>query len=127
MQNILITRDSKGKCRVIYISCIYDDENKRYIIKRSSGLYNGKLTEQPELIITKGKVKRTLKEQAELEYNSLIRKQLDKGYKNYTDDINDPIKVENFLPKTKSDQNGNLKPMLCKVLDRNDLNTTNKT
>lgn len=129
MKDTLISRDSKGKCRVIQISCEYNQDKNAYTIKRSSGLLNGKLIVQPEIVITKGKVKRTLEEQATLEYNSIIKKQLDKGYKRISDlgysDISefDPDKV---LPKNRTDTNNIGKPMLCKVLDINNKNLTEK-
>lgn len=128
-KDILIARDSKGKCRVVNISC---DKNKSgaYVISRSSGLFNGKLTNQPELIITKGKAKRTPEEQAILEYNSNVKKYLDKGYKK----INDlgivaltEKEIKEKLPNTNTDQNGNKKPMLCKVLDKTDKKLTEKS
>ena len=56
-----------------------------YVITRSSGLYGGKFITQPNIEITKGKVKRTITEQAELEYNSNIKSYLDKGYKKISD------------------------------------------
>ena len=56
----LVTRDSKNKIRVIYISLIEDIKDVSYTIKRSSGLLEGKLIIQPDIKITKGKVKRTV-------------------------------------------------------------------
>ena len=97
-----------------------------YVITRSSGLYGGKFITQPNIEITKGKVKRTITEQAELEYNSNIKSYLDKGYKKISDlgytsiDEFDPNKV---LPKDKTDTKGVKKPMLCKVYDASDSKT----
>ena len=97
-----------------------------YVITRSSGLYKGKFITQPNIEITKGKVKRTITEQAELEYNSNIKSYLDKGYKKISDlgytsiDEFDPDKI---LPKEKTDANGAKKPMLCKVYDAADSKT----
>ncbi len=129
MKDTLISRDSKGKCRVINISCEYDQDRNIYTIKRSSGLLNGKLIVQPEIIINKGKVKRTLEEQATLEYNSIIKKQLDKGYKRISDlgysDISE-FNPDKVLPKNRTDTNNIGKPMLCKVLDINNKNLTEK-
>lgn len=129
LKETLITRDSKNKCRVLYISCDNEQDEKIYVIKRSSGLLGGKLIEQPELVITKGKVKRTTEQQAVLQYNALIKKQLDKGYKQVStlgiDDLTEET-VNKVLPTNKTDQNGALKPMLCKVLDKNNKALTDK-
>lgn len=115
----LITRDSKGKVRVIEFTLTHYENPEYYEISRKSGLYQGKMVSQPSLKIEKGKVKRTLKEQAELEFNSLIKKAKDKGYKDIKDlgydNLNfDPDKV---LPKEKRDQNGAVKPMLAKLIE----------
>lgn len=127
MEECLICRDSKGKCRVIKIS--YEKIDNGYVIKRSSGIFNGKFINQPELYITKGKVKRTVLEQTELEYNSIIKKYLDKGYKK-TSDLGifnlTQQEIDIKLPKQNTDQAGIIKPQLCKVLDRNDSKQTNK-
>ena len=128
MKTNLVTRDSKGNIRVVYISLIEEDDGT-YKIERQSGLLDGKLIQQPTLYIKKGKVKRTVKQQAELEYNSIIKKQLDKGYK----DCNDlgitnltVSSINTVLPKTKTDNKGMMKPMLCKVLDKTDKKLTDK-
>ena len=123
-----ITRDSKSKCRVVTIWTEYIDG--KYFIHRSSGLIDGKKVISPDLKVTSGKVKRTLDEQITLEFNSLVKKYLDKGYKDIRDfDITELTveKAEEVLPKIKTDQNGNLKPMLCKVLDKTDKKLTDKT
>lgn len=120
-QDILVTRDTKNKIRKIVFTLTED--NNIYYIKRSSGLVEGKLTEQPELVIDKGKVKRTVKEQAELQYNSLIKKQLDKGYIN-SNTINGFVEKQDVLAKIMplivTNQNGIGKPMLCSVFDTTD-------
>lgn len=130
MNNTLITRDTKGKCRVIHIKCTFDETNKKYKIERSSGLFGGKFIEQPTLEITKGKVKRTTEEQAELEYNSIIKKYLDKGYKKVESlgitELTEET-IEQYLPLKNTDQKGMKKPMLCKVLDKNNKTLTEKT
>lgn len=127
MEECLICRDSKGKCRVINIS--YEKVDNGYVIKRSSGIFDGKFINQPELYITKGKVKRTVLEQTELEYNSIIKKYLDKGYKK-TSDLGifelTQQEIDNKLPKQNTDQAGVIKPQLCKVLDREDPKQTDK-
>lgn len=115
----LITRDSKEKVRVIEFNLNFHENPDYYEITRRSGLYKGKMVDQPALKIEKGKVKRTLKEQAELELNSLIKKAKDKGYKDIKDFGFDTLNFdpEKVLPKEKRDQNGAVKPMLAKLIE----------
>lgn len=124
MKKTLISRDSKGKCRVINILCEKEEDN--YIIKRSSGLFNGKMTTQPSIIITKGKVKRTIEEQSLLQFNSLVKGYLDKGYIEIEEPLTEEL-INEKLPITKTDQKGAKKPMLCKVLDKTNTKLTEKT
>lgn len=123
MVDTLIARDSKGKVRQINISC--EKEGDVFVLKRSSGLYGGKFIIQPNIIIDKGKVKRTLEEQAKLVYDSNVKSYLDKGYRRISDfgynSISD-FNPDETLPKDRTDTNGVGKPMLCKVFD-----TTKKT
>ncbi|MBQ8131734.1 MAG: hypothetical protein IJ193_04520 [Bacilli bacterium] len=78
---------------------------------------DGKQVVAPIIEIHKGKAKRTVTEQATLQYNSELKKYLDKGYKNIKD-----LGIENLtldaaekaLPNENTDQNGVLKPMLAK-------------
>ena len=127
MKDVLISRDTKGKVRVLNFNLeqTKTDSGDIYVIHRSSGLLNGKMTEQPDLEILKGKVKRTIQEQAELEYNSLIKKALDKGYKKITGSLTEE-NIKAVLPMDKTDQNNVKKPMLCKVLDKTKTTLTNK-
>jgi hypothetical protein len=88
------------------------------------------MTIQPPLTILKGKVKRTITEQVELEYNSLVKKYKDKGYKDIQDlgfsSLNtfDP---DVAFPKDVTNQDGVVKPMLCKVYDSDDKKNQDKT
>ena len=114
--NTLITRDAKNKIRVLELSMI--KVSNTYCINRKTGIMNMAMVEQPTHVISCGKAKRTLLEQAELEYNAIIRKQKDKGYKDIKDfgytDLSQ-FNPEEVLPEdNKTDQNGNKKPMLCK-------------
>lgn len=130
MKDTLISRDSKGKIRQINISCEWNEKFQIYVISRSSGLYKGEFIAQPDIEIAKGKVKRTITEQATLEYNSKIKGYLDKGYRKISDfgyNNIDDFDPEDVLPKIKVDQNGVKKPMLCKVYDANDKKTNDVT
>ena len=79
--NELVSRDSNGKVRVVYSEGKWNQKTGEFVINKKTGLLHGKLTQQPEKIISEGKAKRTPYEQGVQEYRSLIKKYLDKGYK----------------------------------------------
>lgn len=122
MNNILVTKDSKGKIRVVEISYDWDDIRRGYVIKRNTYQYGGKVTVQPEILITQGKVNRTVTEQAKLEYASHLKKYQDKGYKLLPDgsDIESMTKeeIETIIPNDKTDANGFKKHMLAKDFNK---------
>ena len=115
---VLVTRNARDKIQVAIASL--NQEGNSFLIKRSTGQYQGKMSEQPILIIEKGKAKRSVIQQAELEFNSIINKYMDKGYKklstltseNFEDLTSSELEV--LVPTLKTDQSGNLKPMLAK-------------
>lgn len=119
-ENTLISRDSKGKIRVVQMSYQWEDEHEGFVIRRFTSQYQGKVTSQPIIIITKGKVKRTVSEQAKLEYNSHLKKYQDKGYKLLNKSLDSYTKeeLEVILPTNTTDSNGNLKPMLAKDFNK---------
>ncbi len=114
----MISRGAKGKIRVLTVN--YDKHDDGYIISGESGLYKGKMTPRPNKVITEGKVKRTTLEQTELEYNALIKKQLDKGYKLLERPLNeyDEQSLQELLGDAKTDANGFKKHMLAKQIDK---------
>lgn len=118
--NQLISRDSKGKIRVVEMFYEWNEEQHGYVIHRSTGLLNGKITEQPDIVILKGKASRTLKEQVELEYNSNKKKYLDKGYRELENPLEDYSEEElnNILGDVRTGQNGVPKPQLAKQADK---------
>ena len=118
--NELICRDAKGSIRYIDISCYWSDDLHEYIIDRKTGLLGKKITQQPLIEIKRGKTNRTVTEQASLQYNSELKKYLDKGYKDIKDLGIENLTLEsaeNVLPINNTDQKGILKPQLCKVFD----------
>lgn len=119
-ENTLISRDSKGKIRVVEISYQWEDDYNGFVIRRHTYQYGGKITDQPEIVITKGKAKRTVTEQARLEYNSHIKKYQDKGYKLLEKDINTYSleDLNKILPEFTTDANGFQKHMLAKQADK---------
>lgn len=118
--NQLISRDSKGKIRVVEMSYEWSEEQHGYVIHRSTGLLTGKMVEQPDIVILKGKASRTLKEQVELEYNSNKKKYLDKGYRELENPLEDYSEEElnNILGDVRTGQNGVPKPQLAKQADK---------
>ena len=116
---ILIKRDSKKKIRIIEIKFSKTNEES-YEIKKWTGLHGGKLILQPIILIEKGKAKRTILEQTELQYNSLVSKYLDKGYKALSklgiSTLNDKD-LDSKVPLTNTDKNGAPKPQLAKSSD----------
>lgn len=118
----LLSKASNGKFRVAYLSTSekWDDEKKGFVINRVTGQLHGKMTEQPEIVITVGKAGRTHREQLELQFKSELKKYLDKGYKELE---NDPetyseTQLEEFYGDIKTDQNGFAKHMLAKSADK---------
>ena len=112
MHDILITRDSRGKIRIVDISCEWEDALHGFALVRTTSQMGGKITEQPIINIDRGKAGRTVTEQAKLTYNSHIKKYLDKGYKNITTLTNKKFEnlseeeLDSIVPSLKSDQEG---------------------
>lgn len=116
----LITKDAKGKIRVVEMSAGWDDSQHGYVIHRTTYQLGGKQTSQPDIWIYKGKASRTLKEQLNLEYKSNMKKYLDKGYKlidkavdQYTDE-----ELLEIIGDVVTDSSGFAKHMLAKQSDK---------
>lgn len=122
MNNILVSKDSKGKLRIVDISYEWDDDKRGYVIRRYTSQYGGKVTTQPEIWIFQGKAKRTVSEQVKLEYASHIKKYLDKGYKQLPEGSNldnfSKEELEKFVPDDKTDANGFKKHMNAKDFNK---------
>jgi len=120
--NYLITLSATNKVRCVYLSTSeeWDDERKGFVIERKTGQLHGKYTQQPDIVITKGKAGRTHREQLALQFNSERKKYLDKGYKEIEDDPENHSEEElkEILGDTKTDQNGFAKHMLAKSADK---------
>lgn len=114
----LVTRNARDKVQVVIIEL--EQNGNSFVIKRTTGQYQGKMTPQVEILIEKGKVKRSVLQQAELEFNSKLKNYLDKGYKRLDTltkkDFYDLTskEIDDLVPSVKSDTNGDLKPMLAK-------------
>ena len=122
--DILVSKDNKGKIRVVEIDYEWDDNRRGYVIRRKTSQYGGKVTVQPEIWIFTGKAKRTVSEQVKLEYNSHLKKYQDKGYKLLPSniDLKDIPSVQAFVEEQMgegvSDSNGFKKHMLAKQADK---------
>jgi hypothetical protein len=116
--DVLVTRNARDKIQIATFSLEQDRVN--YKIKRFTGQFGGKITTQPEKIIERGKAARTPLQQAELEYNSLVKKCLDKGYKKLSALTRTklihitPEELDEIVPSLKTDSNGKIKPQLAK-------------
>lgn len=130
MIKYLLSKASTGKFRVAYLEWNekWDEERNGFVITRTYGQLHGKMTQAPDIVITAGKARRTHKEQALLQFNSELKKYLDKGYKEME---NDPetyseTQLEEFYGDLKTDQNGFAKHMLAKSADKVKESSINK-
>ena len=120
----LISKDTKGKIRIAIVSYELinpDDKQTRYfIIHRISGQYKGKRTNQPDKIVDRGKVNRSMWDQVMLEAKHLVKEKLDKGYKEIEKDPDKYTEQElsAILGEIVTSQNGVPKPMLAKQADK---------
>lgn len=128
MIQYLVSRDSKGKIRVACVSFEWDDEQHGFVISRLTGQLGGKMTEQPDILVQRGKAKRTVTEQTQLEFDALVRKYTDKGYKTVENDPSTYTEEElnEIVGEEKTDSNGFMKHMLAKQADKVSDSTINK-
>lgn len=125
MIKYLLGRASTGKFRFAVVECdeewhSADDGRAGYIIQRSYGQVRGKTTLSPQIIVDRTKQKRNWQEQYTLQFNSEVKKYLDKGYKEvdrhpneYTDD-----ELLSIFGDVKTNQYGVIKPQLAKQADK---------
>ena len=124
MLKYLLGRASTGKFRFAVVECDeewhLDCEPAGYIIQRSYGQVRGKTTLSPRIIVDRTKQKRNWQEQYTLQFNSEVKKYLDKGYKEidkhpnkYTDD-----ELLSIFGDVKTNQYGVIKPQLAKQADK---------
>lgn len=116
----LISRDGKGKIRVVEMRAEWCEAEHAFAIYRTTYQYGGKKTEQPVILVKVGKAARTLREQLELEYKSNMKKYTDKGYKLlekgiefYTED-----ELNEIIGNVVTDSSGFAKHMLAKQADK---------
>ena len=116
----LISKDSKGKIRVVEISYEGNEATRIYTIYRYTGQFEGKMTKQPEIIVDRGKATRNIHEQVELQFNALVKGYKDKGYIELENEIDNYNSEELYqlLGESPTGSNGVVKPMLAKQADK---------
>lgn len=117
----LVLLNSRNRVQQTLLQLNQNPFTKEYQIERTSCQWGGKEVSQPTITIAFGKAGRTAAEQATLQFNSLLKGYLDKGYvrassltsKEYTSLSEEEVKDllgGGFI----SDQHGIPKPMLAK-------------
>lgn len=118
MIKYLLGKASTGKFRfaIVETDSEWHEPEHGYIIQRSYGQVKGKTTLSPAIIIKQTKQKRTWKEQLELQYNSEVKKFLDKGYVEVDKHPNEysEEELDKIFGEVKTNQYGVIKPMLAK-------------
>lgn len=118
MIKYLLGKSTNGKFR--YAEVFSDEEwhepEHGYIIQRSYGQVHGKNTLSPAIVVDKTKQKRSWREQLELQFNSEVKKFLDKGYKETDKHPNEYTEEElqELYGSVATNQYGVIKPMLAK-------------
>lgn len=118
MIKYLLGRASTGKFRFWVCQCDeeWHEPEHGYIIQRTYGQVGGKITSSPPIIVSKTKQKRNWVEQYTLQFNSEVKKQLDKGYVEVPKHPNEYTEQElsEIFGEVATNQKGIIKPMLAK-------------
>jgi DNA ligase-1 len=122
LNKFLLSKSSNGKFRFAVIECDeeWHDKVHGYVITKNYGQVYGKTTEAPSIIVNQTKQKRTWKEQYTLQFNSEVKKFLDKGYKEVPKHPNEYIEEElsNIFGEVVTNTQGVIKPMLAKQYEK---------
>ena len=118
MIKYLLSKSTNGKFRFAVVECTeeWSEEDHGYVIQRSYGQVKGKTTFSPKIIVDKTKQKRNWQEQYTLQFNSEVKKFLDKGYKEVEKHPNEYTEEElhERYGSVTTNQYGIIKPMLAK-------------
>ena len=118
MIKYLLGKSSNGKFRFAVVECDeeWHDDIKGYTIQRSYGQVQGKTTLSPTIVVDRIKQKRNWKEQYTLQFNSEVKKFLDKGYKEVEKHPNEYTEKElqAIYGDVKMREGATVKPMLAK-------------
>ena len=122
MIKYLLEKSSNGKFRYAVVECDeeWHEPEHGYIIQRSYGQVQGKNTLSPAIIVDKTKQKRNWKEQYTLQFNSEVKKFLDKGYVEVEKHPNEYTldELQSIFGDVKTNQYGVIKPQLAKQADK---------
>lgn len=122
MIKYLLGKATTGKFRFAAVECdeSWHDDVKGYIIQRSYGQVQGKTTLSPAIVVDRTKQKRNWKEQYTLQFNSEVKKFLDKGYVEVEKHPNEYTheELDQIFGKVKTNQFGVIKPQLAKQADK---------
>lgn len=118
MIKYLLGKATTNKFRFVVVECDeeWHDDVKGYTIQRSYGQVQGKTTLSPLIVVDRTKQKRNWQEQYTLQFNSEVKKQLDKGYVEVPKHPNEYTieELDSIFGKVKTNQYGVIKPMLAK-------------
>lgn len=118
MIKYLLGKATTGKFRFAVVECDeeWHDDVKGYTIQRSYGQVQGKTTLSPLIVVDRTKQKRNWQEQYTLQFNSEVKKFLDKGYKEVEKHPNEYTeeKLHELYGSVTTNQYGVIKPMLAK-------------
>lgn len=118
LQKFLLGKSTNGKFRFAVVECDeeWHDDVKGYTIQRSYGQVQGKTTLSPLIVVDRTKQKRNWQEQYTLQFNSEVKKFLDKGYKEVEKHPNEYTEEElhELYGSVTTNQYGIIKPMLAK-------------
>lgn len=122
MLKYLLGKATTGKFRFAVVECDeeWHEPEHGYTIQRSYGQVYGKTTLSPTIVVDKTKQKRNWQEQYTLQFNSEVKKFLDKGYKEVEKHPNDYTEAElnELYGSVTTNQYGIIKPMLAKQADK---------
>lgn len=122
LRKYLLGKASTGKFRYALVECDeeWHEPEHGYIIQRSYGQVRGKNTLSPAIIVNRTKQKRNWKEQYTLQFNSEVKKFLDKGYIEVDKHPNEYTEEElgELFGEVKTNQYGVIKPQLAKQSEK---------
>lgn len=122
LQKFLLGKSTNGRFRFaeVFTDEDWHDDVKGYTIQRSYGQVQGKTTLSPTIVVDRTKQKRNWKEQYTLQFNSEVKKFLDKGYKEVEKHPNEYTEEElsALYGEVTTNQYGIIKPMLAKQADK---------
>lgn len=122
MIKYFLSKSNTNKFRYAVVECDekWHEPEHGYIIQRSYGQVYGKNTLSPAIVVDKTKQRRNWKEQYVLQFNSEVKKFLDKGYIEVDKHPNEYSESElgEIFGEVKTNQYGVIKPQLAKQSEK---------